>query len=281
MALEDHILFGNYKNTGESKQVEDVANGEKCECYCFSCGMPLSAQQGTKNVWHFKHATYKPEYGAKKECMYSFDVSVLAMAKQIILESEYLKTPNQIMYTPSGKETVVADRGKLVFDSVEVNAKYHNRNVDALIQSYGKEIAVIFKCRHRDNLLADSILQNGGSAVLTISLEDARYWLDKGNNKGFKETLREHIIDDYWEKDWAMHPRRFNYEQENGIKLTYKPTTSNSAIKLGSNSDLNQMPRASFFACTSCEIEWLGRAFCSWCKSKEYVKPIPHLGFTK
>lgn len=80
----------------ESEELIDVVNVKRwnaCGCICPSCKTPLVARQGHKKAWHFAHRSQKVHNETRKECEYSFAVSVRLMIRQLSNHELKFRTP--------------------------------------------------------------------------------------------------------------------------------------------------------------------------------------------
>lgn len=84
------VPFGFHEKSNRFLGIDEVQNGLACKCICPSCNMKLKARQGKGNEHHFAHHHTKDGERAKKDCEYSYWVSVRSMAKQLIIENKYL-----------------------------------------------------------------------------------------------------------------------------------------------------------------------------------------------
>jgi hypothetical protein len=90
------VPFGFHEKSNRFLGIDEVKNGLACKCICPSCNMKLKARQGEENEHHFAHHHPKDEKRAKKDCEYSYWVSVRSMAKQLIIEHKYLSFDQNI-----------------------------------------------------------------------------------------------------------------------------------------------------------------------------------------
>lgn len=67
MLLINRIPFGLRLVDQQFVDVADVPKGKQCGCICPSSRIPLIAQQGKVNRWHFAHASRNVDE-VNKEC---------------------------------------------------------------------------------------------------------------------------------------------------------------------------------------------------------------------
>ena len=81
--MEKHrmIQYALNKND-ELVYIDDVPNGNNCECHCTFCKEPLNARNGGSiNIHHFAHLS-------GTDCKNAFERTVHLLAKQIIVEEQ-------------------------------------------------------------------------------------------------------------------------------------------------------------------------------------------------
>ena len=93
MGIESLIPFGLDAVSGQLVDVGNVKRGNACGCICPSCKTPLVARQGDEKEWHFAHRSQKVHNQTRKECKYSFAVSVRLMIRQLSNDGLKFRTP--------------------------------------------------------------------------------------------------------------------------------------------------------------------------------------------
>lgn len=80
------ITIGLHTSTQKALHIRDAGNGLACGCNCFECEEPLIANQGKKKEWHFSHHR-------DSDCSGGLETALHKLAKEIIVESEYMVFP--------------------------------------------------------------------------------------------------------------------------------------------------------------------------------------------
>jgi len=200
--------------------VSEVDRGRNCDCICSSCKTPLIARQGSKNEWHFAHDTNGASTATVKACKYSFWVSVVLMAKQILKEASAITLPSLTMYTNDVTKYEVAKRTTVKCDDLRVDVAIDSTTVDATFKLGKYTIAVFFTAPHKKDKLSLENINNDKIGILEISLNDAKKWL-YGNSKrcNYRKTLELNIINSVKCKKWIYHPRKNTIEKQHNVSL--------------------------------------------------------------
>lgn len=114
--------------SGRQVGIDEVTGGKKCNCICNSCGGELCAKKGKSNKHHFAHADK-----SKKDCDYSFWVSVRSLARQIIQESTLVTMKSNL--TPFGFIRPI---------NKKVSASWKNFTFDMLLETFNEKIYLNF-----------------------------------------------------------------------------------------------------------------------------------------
>lgn len=76
-------------STGRVVEARTLSREDAGPFHCAACKSPLVAKRGDINVWHFAPKT-------EGNCETAFETAVHAMAKQILLDARYFRTPSLI-----------------------------------------------------------------------------------------------------------------------------------------------------------------------------------------
>lgn len=279
------IPFGRRLEDKQLVDVSRVKRGSKCGCVCESCGTPLIARQGEIREWHFAHASKGVSGYTKKECEYSFWVSVVSMAKQVISTASSIKLPSLIMYSGDGSEVVVTRQQTSKLDEVNIEKCIAQVSADAVLSFHEYAVAVIFTAPHK---VADVFTPQGGSAknvgVLEISLSDAPSWFFGEKTTGeYSKKISHHIFSDVENRRWLYHPRVKLIESRNDVKLfNEKPRPHIQGQKIRGTrpviADVKEHPShqrpGKQYECRKCSFPLRETRFCPWCSTHEYAVEI-------
>jgi len=99
-SLKHGIPFGWHVPSQRMANVNDVRNGQACECVCVACGVRLQARQGAIRAWHFAH-------DEETDCLGVAEAAIHRMAKQMIAERGCVFMPSkQLSRTIYGERQV-------------------------------------------------------------------------------------------------------------------------------------------------------------------------------
>ncbi|OAN16485.1 hypothetical protein A3K86_10705 [Photobacterium jeanii] len=221
-----HIPFGLRESDGELVDVADVQRGMGCNCICPSCKTPLIARHGDVNQWHFAHASRSVYSKTKKDCDFSFYVSVRLMARQIFQEEMTIQLPQYkgivSDYSSSGfcfaEEFIVSDKQSIQLSDVKIEASFNGISVDVVgnVGAFKFVIYLTHPNRHVPSEL--SCFKHPKYGVLKLSLESLITLYSENNHSksSYKKLLKDFLANDLPSKEWLFHPR---YEQsENHAK---------------------------------------------------------------
>lgn len=216
MGIESLIPFGLDAASEQLVDVGSVKRGNACGCICPSCKTPLVARHGDEKEWHFAHRSQKVHNETRKECEYSFAVSVRLMIRQLSNDGLKFRTPRLERSLPAFSEYsyesadfgyLVADESLLKLEQVQVGVQFCGVTVDVLGLVEGVPFVVFVTYRERSlpsDLKNPSMIKCG---VVELNV-NAVPWLFKQEEKGqYKEVLRRYIEDETDGKTWAYHPR--------------------------------------------------------------------------
>jgi hypothetical protein len=248
------IPFGLREADNQYVDVADVPNGNECGCICPSCKTPLQARQGQIRQWYFAHNSRGTSELTQKECEYSFWVSVLAMAKELIRTGGALIVPAFTRFIEHD-EVFITEEKSIDF----LNPEIEKNGFDASC-SFGKySIGVIFTSPERKTREFNALRKEAG--VLEISLSSAEKEFFSSSRIGcYKAILEGIIFSSVKNKRWLYHPRIEHYKNRYGEKLSEKPPFDIGLIVSGISK-----AKPGVYACKKCKIKWRGYSQCPDC----------------
>lgn len=216
MGIESLIPFGLEIESAQLVDVGSVKRGNACGCICPSCKTPLVARHGDANEWHFAHRSQKVHSKTRKECEYSFAVSVRLMLRQLAGEGMKFRTPRLETSLPAhNKHTneqtdfgyVVTEECLLELADVEVGATFCGVTVDVLgfVEGVPFVVFVTYKDRALPSELKNPSTPKCGVVALDIHSVPGLFKQETGGQ--YKEVLRRYIENETLGKTWAYHPR--------------------------------------------------------------------------
>lgn len=294
------IPFGYHLESGELVDVGSVVRGNACGCVCPSCKTPLVARHGEHKEWHFAHRSQKVHNETRKECEYSFAVSIRLMIRQLANAGLKFRTPIYeravTAYSEHSKRSssfpyVITDEALLSLEEVAVGVDFSGVAVDVIGYVNGVPfiIYVTYKDRHVPHELASPKVEKCGVVELNV---DSVPRLFRAESKGqYKEALRRYIEQEVEGKSWIYHPRESRKrnialkERDNWlIKEEHEAKSRNSnwmrerPAKLGPSSMPDdtislQEKNPRKYLCVVCRSEWFGTSrSCVKCRTHLYTK---------
>lgn len=216
MGIESLIPFGLHAVSGLLVDVGSVERGNACGCICPSCKTPLVARHGAEKEWHFAHRSQKVHNETRKECEYSFAVSVRLMIRQLSSDGLKFRTPrlerslvavSECSHEKQDFGYLVTDESLLKLEEVQVGVSFCGVTVDVLglVESVPFVVFVTYRERRLPLELHTPSMSKCGVVELNVN---ALPMLFKQESKGqYKEVLRRYIEEETDGKAWAYHPR--------------------------------------------------------------------------
>lgn len=235
------IPFGLIEATNEFVDVYDVEQGKKCNCICPSCRTPLIARHGDSNTWHFAHA-HKGVYDkTKKECQYSFYLSVRLMARQLIDSKITLGLPecrgvvekldDELGY-PIQESFIVTQEQDLTIEKVEVEKNFSNISVDLVghINDFQFVIYFVHPGRGVPPELSYPKVNKCGVISVDLSSLPKLFSTARKSGKTYKDVLKDFLSTDRDSKKWIFHP---NYKRSkvSAFEKLYKSIEKEKQLK--------------------------------------------------
>lgn len=261
------IPFGLKLPEKELVDVSEVDRGRSCDCICPSCKTTLIARQGDKNEWHFAHDSKVALTKTIEACKYSFWVSVVLMAKQIIKDAKTVTLPSLTMYTVDGTKYEIAKEKSIKCVDLKVDETIGTTKVDAKFILGKYTVALFFTAPHRRYSVPHEIMSNDKIGILEISLNDAAQWLYGNNNRGnYRKTLEHNIIDSTKCKNWICHPRKISIEKQCTVKLYIeKKHIYNESAEMYDTPDMNYVTSENYGKCVICGKNLTSKGSCLEC----------------
>lgn len=216
MSMESLIPFGLHK---ESKQLVDVASvqrGQNCGCICPSCEIPLIARHGNRKEWHFAHQSRSSHAKVKKECEYSFGVSVRLMIRQLAMQGLRLQVPRFVhsMQATSEKartshtvEVEVTGKSTIQLESPGVGIQFSGVEVDVIghVEEIPFILYVTYAGRDVPAALENPVIERSGVIKLRV---DGLYQIFRDQRDGgYLRALGSYIEETTSGISWVHHPR--------------------------------------------------------------------------
>jgi len=234
------IPFGLIEETNEFVDVYDVDRGKNCACICPSCRTPLIARHGDCNTWHFAHA-HKGVYDkTKKECEYSFFLSVRLMARQLIdsriklglpeYKSHVDKLDDQLGYSVQ-EEFVITPEQEITIEEIQVEKVFSGIPVDLVGNISGFQFVIYFTHPNRNVPTELFNPEDHKCGVIAVALDSLPMLFSnaKKNGKTYKEVLKTFLSSDRDSKSWVFHP---HYKKQEIAALGACPRTKDFENKI-------------------------------------------------
>jgi len=285
MGIESRIPFGLDIESGQLVDVGSVKRGNACGCICPSCNTPLVARHGGDKEWHFAHRSQKVHNETRKECEYSFAVSVRLMIRQLSNNGLKFRTPRLERSLPAFSEYthessdfgyLVAEESLVTLKEVKVGADFCGVIVDVLglVEGVPFAVFVTYKERGLPPELKNPSITRCGVVEFNVNVVPRLF---KQEDKGqYKEVLRRYIENDTEGKTWAYHPREHGMReaalancqswllrQKTEAKI-YANSKRHSQNLVEPNESCSIESRKSIersignYVCVMCEAKWTG-----------------------
>ncbi len=216
MGIESLIPFGLDTENGQLVDVGNVKRGNACGCICPSCKTPLVAKHGDEKEWHFAHRSQKVHNETRKECEYSFAVSVRLMIRQLSNNDLKFRTPrlecslsaySEYSYESENFSYFVTEESLLALKEVEVGVHFCGVTVDVLgfVEDVPFVVFVTYKERVLPSELKSPLITKCGVVEFNVNAVP-RLFKQEANGQ-YKEVLRKYIEGEVDGKTWVYHPR--------------------------------------------------------------------------
>lgn len=224
------ILYGR-DASGELHNVDDVANGEACGCFCPdpNCGQPLVARNGgTKRVHHFAHK--------KGTCTWSAEYVIAELACMVVTECGRMAFP-ELDYDDclSDETRVLASQQTLPVDEAVLDGISERRAPELLVSIGNRKFVVVLSLIHElEDDYVGQIREKGYKDIVHINLgailkgrkdEEGKHFDREFILAGFqdKEFIKRVMLgEDAPCKRWASNEKRDRRERESREALDKK-----------------------------------------------------------
>ncbi len=176
-------------------QVSDVESGLKCGCNCRACGYPLVAKKGKRKIHHFAHHK-------QPDCKYATETALHEAAKKVIEEAGYIVLPELKYKIGETGHRLIVSQGKLHFEEITLEKRFHNVIPDILIKQEGQFLNVEICVTHRVDEEKLEKIKESNLSTLEIDLSN----IDR--TIGFP-LLKDLIVNSIENKKWLFH-REYN-----------------------------------------------------------------------
>jgi predicted RNA-binding protein YlxR (DUF448 family) len=239
------LTYGLNTNN-ELKHISEVANGQKCNCFCPSCKHPLEARNnGAEREHHFAHVS-------NKECKGAYESALHLLAKMVLGKTKKLKLPEYCRDTFI-KESITVDFDEIEIEKV-IEVGKEKIIPDAIGKKNGREIYIEFAKTHFIDENKKEKIKRSGIACIEINLTEQpldenalsdffnsdtllKYWIcnlerDKQYNEYIKKE-KENII-------YRAEQKRIKQANElNEAEIKFNQYLNNKEYKLFKDSEVN------------------------------------------
>ncbi len=300
MGIDSLIPFGLNTKSGQLVDVGSVKRGNACDCICPSCNTPLVARKGDEKEWHFAHRSQKVHNETRKECEYSFAVSVRLMIRQLSNDGLKFRTPrfecplsafSEHSYKSANFDYFVTDESLLILNEVQVGVDFCGVTVDVLGHVEGVPFVVFVTYKERllpSDLKNPSITKCG---VVELNVNDVPRLFKQEKKGQYKEVLRRYIENETDGKTWAYHPReqklreaalakreswlsqQVNEVNANTINRQHFHNPDKTLVSSFIREDYELIERRiKSYTCVMCKSTWTGKSrTCEKCKTHLYT----------
>lgn len=238
---ENRIPFG--LRDGKPLEISEVDRGRACGCVCPSCGHPLRARKGKKNVHHFAH----DHAAGPWDCKTAFETSIHLMAKEILKEDGFLVLPELVIKRSaedqSGvlhtEEAPVAMAAEKSFQRVELEKRLEGIRPDIVAYIDGNPVIVevaVTSFAHQEKKLK---IRKLGLPAVELDLSSVDYSTSKAD-------LREKIHLDTTKKEWLSNPKAIDVISRIEASVAAKIRLSDEAYRRNARkeppSKANELP---------------------------------------
>lgn len=280
MDVESLIPFGLDRVSLQLVDVGSVKRGSACGCICPSCKTPLMARHGDKNAWHFAHRSQNVHDKTRKQCDYSFAVSVRLMIRQLSNNGLKFRTPglessaelfSEFFNKRFNLDYPVTEESLLELDDVEVGTQFSGVTVDVL--GYVKGIPFIVFVTYKDRKIPlelehPTITMCG---VVELNVDSLPRLFKQEENGQYQEILRSFIEDKTDGKVWTYHPRQMRLQDSAMKKLESWVVQHETEYKKNNKTTYS-------YKCRLCNSTWTGSSrVCNKCETQIYTVDIDEL----
>lgn len=302
MGIGSLIPFGLDTTSDQLVDVGSVKRGNACGCICPSCRTPLVARHGDEKEWHFAHRSQNVHSATRKECDYSFAVSIRMMIRQLSSDGLIFRTPrlerslsafSEYSFESEDFDYLVTDESIIKLEDVQVGVQFSGVSVDVLglVQNVPFVVFVTYKDRSLPLDLKNPLVTKCGIVELNVNAMPSLFKKEK--NGKYKEALRRYIEDGTGGKSWVYHPREqrlretairnrqswLQQQKEKSISSTHKRGLREAidvivpTIYKEHNSQLGRTTGK--YVCVMCKNTWEGESrICKKCSTHLFTSEI-------
>lgn len=215
------VPFALENSSQQFVSVQDVPRGLACNCTCPSCKTPLEARQGTEKAWHFAHHTRNNAKETKKECEFSFFVSVTQMLKQLLTaEGELtLKLPEYRLQNArdagfcTHKQILITTAHTVQLEARQTGVDFEGIHADIYSEVRGEHssvpLLITFSHKQRPFEPAISPLQQLPAGLIELDITATEQLLQTRHRDSFTTRLKNWLENDSSQHIyWHHHPRK-------------------------------------------------------------------------
>jgi len=221
------IPFGLIESNDELVDVAEVKRGKQCGCICPSCRTPLVARHGGTNVWHFAHAFKNVYEKTKNECVYSFYLSVMLMARQLVGSKITLTLPSYQSYVQEyvaelnffqfQEDFIVTKEKDITIEKIQVETSFSGVPVDIIGRINGFEFVIYFTHPKRVIPIELTNPENLKCGIISIALDSLpELFLEARRNKTKYKDVLIGLLSSKESKTWIYHP---NFKKAEAVSL--------------------------------------------------------------
>ncbi|MEY8216572.1 MAG: competence protein CoiA family protein [Colwellia sp.] len=266
---------------------------------CPSCKTPLIARQGQLKEWHFAHRSTNTHLEIKKECEYSFEVSVRLMIRQLAINGLRFKTPKYVSYLEEGSDLsglsnrvdfTITEESLIVLRTPGIGVNFSETVVDIL--GYVNDIPFIVYITYKDRIIPIDINPPNCErcGVVEVNVNGLLSLFKKEKEGNYIQVLRRFIEEGIEGKSWVYHPRTAIVKKQAELKMkqwllqqkTHYPKINDpSALPTIYLQPQEQKtyafapkePKIENYQCVICKAHWTSASpYCEKCDTHLYTR---------
>ena len=299
--MNNHSLipFGLSLDSDELIDVGSVNRGVACNCICPSCKTPLTARQGDVKEWHFAHRSRGVHSHTKKECEYSFIVSVRLMIRQLAEDGLDICLPEKkgdvtgysaISDASFYKEYRVTDVTNVQLTSVEVGRNFSGVSVDVVGEIKGIPLVIFITYRGRRVPYELIHPEEKKSGVIELDSEGLSRLFRREVKGKYTDLLRKYLCESPEGKSWVYHPREERLKMQAVLEMEAWKEAQKPIIAARQEAQHILYLKSMYgekepekpvvatrrrYRCVMCHAEWVGTSpQCSACNTHLYTQGV-------
>lgn len=298
MDIESRLPFGLHQASGELVDVASVPRGRNCACICPSCHTPLVARQGELKEWHFAHQSRSVHQETRKECEYSFEVSVRLMIRQLSMNGLKFRTPkymdsltvhSDISHHDHTLVFVITESCDIQLDKPLVGEVFSEVEVDVVgdVENIPFVIYITYQGRNVPSSLKSPAISKCG--VVEVNLLGLRQRFKQQKYGQYIDALKHYIEGSTEGKSWVYHPRFIALQQKAKAEIDlwldrqeplahyskgYKNNSFNINLSKVERPEITK-PIEKHYKCIMCSSQWFGASFkCKRCNTHLFTTEV-------